>query len=94
MVFEWDEAKNRRNEQKHGISFELAREVFFDPLCLTICDSSSAAEERFWTIGSLPNLVVLLVVHTIRFQGGEEITRIISARRASRKERKYYEEMD
>jgi uncharacterized DUF497 family protein len=94
MVFEWDATKNRRNEQKHGISFELAREVFFDPLCLTISDPSSAAEERFWTIGSLPNLVVLVVVHTIRFEHGQEITRMISARRATRKERKFYEEMD
>jgi uncharacterized protein len=94
MVFEWDETKNRRNEQKHGISFELAQEVFFDPLCLTIADQSSTAEERFWTIGSLPNLAILVVVHTIRFQRGQEVTRIISARRATRKERRFYEEME
>jgi uncharacterized DUF497 family protein len=67
IVFEWDETKNRRNEQKHGISFELAREVFLDPLCLTIADPAYADEERFWTIGSLPNLVILVVVHTMRF---------------------------
>lgn len=94
MVFEWDETKNRRNEQKHGISFELAREVFLDPLCLTIADPAYADEERFWTIGSLPNLVILVVVHTMRFQHEQEITRIISARRATRNERKFYEEME
>lgn len=94
MVFEWDEGKNRRNEQKHGISFELAREVFLDPLCFTIADPSSAAEERFWTIGTLPNLVILVVVHTTRFQREQEIIRIISARRATRKERRFYEEME
>jgi uncharacterized protein len=94
MVFEWDETKNRRNRKKHGISFELAQEVFFDPLCLTIADPSSSAEERYWAIGRLPNLVVLVVVHTVRFRGGEELIRIISARRATRRERTFYEEME
>jgi uncharacterized protein len=94
MVFEWDEIKNRRNEQKHGISFELAREVFLDPLCLTIADPSSGDEERVWTIGSLPNLVILVVVHTVRLHRGQEVTRIISARRATRKERIFYEEVE
>ena len=92
MRFEWDEAKSRHNRQKHGISFEVAKEAFSDPFCLTIRDSSRSDEERFWTMGRLENLVIVVIVHTMRDEGGEEVTRVISARKATPRERRFYEE--
>ncbi len=92
MRFEWDENKSRLNRKKHGISFAIAVEVFADPFCLTIPDRTVRNEERFWTVGRLENLIILVVVHTSRNEQGEEITRIISARKATPRERKFYEE--
>ena len=80
------------NRKKHGISFEIATEVFVDPFCLTIPDQTGQGEERFWTIGRLENLVILVVVHTAHDERGEETARIISARKATPRERRYYEE--
>lgn len=94
MRFEWDENKSRLNRKKHGISFALAKEVFTDPFCLTLSDPTVQGDERFWTIGRLENLVIVVVVHTTRDEHGEEITRIISARKATPRERTYYEEAD
>jgi uncharacterized DUF497 family protein len=94
MRFEWDEGKSRQNRKQHGISFEIATEVFSDPFCLTIADQTFQSEERFWTIGRLENLAVLVVVHTTQGEHGEEITRIISARKATPRERRFYEEAD
>lgn len=94
MRFEWDERKNKANRKKHGVSFEVASEVFSDSFCLTIQDREIGAEERFWTIGRVANLIVLVVVHTSRDESGEEITRIISARKATPRERQFYEEAD
>jgi uncharacterized protein len=93
--FEWDEKKSRLNRTKHGISFEIAVEVFTDPFSLTIEDRISGDEQRFWTIGRLKRLLLLVVVvHTTRLEHGEEITRIISARKATPTERKAYEKTD
>ena len=94
MRFAWDENKSRLNRKKHGISFALAKEVFTDPFCLTIPDLTVQREERFWTIGRLKNLVIVVVVHTTRDEHGEAVTRIISARKATPRERTYYEETD
>jgi uncharacterized DUF497 family protein len=94
MRFAWDENKSRLNRKKHGISFALAKEVFTDPFCLTIPDLTVQREERFWTIGRLQNLVIVVVVHTTRDEHGEAVTRIISARKATPRERTYYEEAD
>ncbi|MBZ5511945.1 MAG: BrnT family toxin [Acidobacteriia bacterium] len=94
MRFAWDENKSRLNRKKHGISFALAKEVFTDPFCLTIPDLTVQREERLWTIGRLENLVIVVVVHTTRDEHGEEVTRIISARKATPRERTYYEEAD
>lgn len=92
MRFEWDERKNRGNRRKHRISFELAVEVFNDPLCLTIPDQIVDGEERLWTLGSVGGEnIVVVVVHTIRDEGGEEIIRVLSARKATPRERKFYE---
>jgi uncharacterized DUF497 family protein len=94
VLFQWDEAKNRRNKRKHKISFELAREAFLDPFCLTVPDENSSQEERFWTIGRLANSGIIVVVHTFKEHEGEELIRIISARKATPGERKLYEEVD
>ena len=89
LNFEWDEAKARSNLAKHSVSFEEAATVFSDPLSRTIPDPAhSRVEDRFIIIGRSHQQKLLVVVHTER---GDNI-RIISARRASRRERKCYEE--
>ena len=89
LTFEWDERKAKRNLKKHGVSFEEAATVFGDPLSLTIDDPlHSKHEERFVTMGESVRRRILVVVHTER---GDNI-RIISARVATRRERKAYEE--
>jgi len=90
LTFEWDERKARSNLGKHGVTFEEAATVFGDRLSLTIPDPEhSLTEERYITIGKALTRKLLVVVHTDR---GDNI-RIISARRASRRERKFYEEV-
>ena len=89
LTFEWDANKARTNQVKHGISFEEASTVFGDPRSLTIPDPvHSAVENRFVIIGASYRGKLLVVVHTER---GDNI-RIISARGASRRERRDYEE--
>ena len=89
LSFEWDENKAKSNLAKHGVSFAEATTVFGDPQSLTIPDPEhSQTEDRFVSMGSSHRQKLLVVVHTER---GDSI-RIISARRASRKERKSYEE--
>ncbi len=89
LLFEWDPDKARRNIKIHGISFDEASTAFKDTLSLTIHDPlHSDEEERFILIGNSTRNHLLVVVHTDR---GERI-RIISARKATQKERKQYEE--
>ena len=94
--FTWDETKNRSNQRKHdGISFEVAARVFLDPLRLSRPDRVEGGEVRWQTVGIVHGVVVLLVAHTIVEDGqdhdpSEEI-RIISARRATPRERRHYE---
>ena len=89
LTFEWDANKARTNLAKHGIGFEEASTVFGDNLSLTIPDPlHSEVEDRFVTVGTSHRGKLLVVVHTER---GENI-RIISARPASRREQKSYEE--
>ena len=89
LSFEWDENKAKSNLAKHGVSFEEASTVFGDPLSLTIPDPAhSQAEDRSIIVGNSHRRKLLVVVHTER---GDNV-RIISARRASRRERKSYEE--
>jgi len=92
MIFEWDEKKNRRNRAKHGVSFEAARLVFEDPHAVGVADRAEEGEERWKTVGMPAGVVLLPVVHTHREEGGEEYVRIISARKATARERKIYEE--
>lgn len=91
LTFEWDERKASRNLGKHGISFDKASTVFGDPLSLTIPDPlHSDAEDRLVTIGHSDGGRTLVVVHSEK----GEVIRIISAREATRHEKKTYEEGD
>jgi uncharacterized protein len=90
--FEWDEAKAKANERKHGVSFEDAMLVFADPYALVEQDRAVDGEVRWQTLGLVGGIVLLLVAHTVRDEQEDEIIRIISARRAVRKERKRYDE--
>jgi uncharacterized DUF497 family protein len=91
MRFEWDESKNQRNLLKHRVSFETAALAFDDPYALTQRDELSGEEERWVTLGSASPATLLFVVHTWRGRS-EEVVRIISARPATPRERKRYEE--
>ncbi len=91
MRFEWDAGKSRINLSKHQVSFEMAREVFGDPLHLSIQDRVVEGEQRWQTIGTVGGVVLLIVAHTYRDDGDDEVIRIISARKATRKERRDYE---
>ena len=89
--FEWDPDKAERNLRKHGVSFEVASRVFVDPLALTVLDRVEAGEQRWQTIGLVDGVLVLLVAHTLReSEAGDEIIRLISARKAVPTERKRY----
>ena len=90
MRFEWDEAKNRSNFKKHGINFETAVVVFEDPYALSELDRIIEGEERWQTIGNAA-LHLMLVAHLWWDENGEEVIRLISARRASAAETKAYE---
>lgn len=85
--FEWDEDKAHANIQKHGVTFEEAAEVFFDPFYQT-GDVSRDDEQRDFVLGYSSSERILLTVYVER----RERTRIISARPATRAERRLYEE--
>ncbi len=88
LSFEWDIKKAESNERKHAITFDEASTVFADPLSLTIHDPlHSEDEERFVIIGGSHKNRMLTVVHTER----DDNIRIISARKATKNERSYYE---
>ena len=89
MKFEWDPRKADSNLKKHGVSFQEAASVLGDTLSITYYDPDhSAREHRFITVGTARAGRVLIVAHTDR---GDNI-RIISARKTTRRERRYYEE--
>jgi uncharacterized protein len=90
LGFEWDPEKAKANEQKHGVRFEEARTVFFDPLSITISDPNAVDEERYVTIGQSESGRTVVVVSCER---GDTI-RIISARLATRRERNFYEQAE
>jgi uncharacterized DUF497 family protein len=100
MRYEWDEQKNRLNRRKHRISFEMAALVFEDECCLVRPDRvDEAGEQRWHAIGAAqlgPDAAaVLFVVHVYREEiDGEEITRIISARRANKDDFRRYQEQE
>jgi len=90
--FEWDEGKNRANLAKHKISFETAKLVFDDPFALSIQDRFIDDEERWQTSGMIDDVILIVVAHTWTDDEGDEVIRLISARKATRIERKGYEE--
>lgn len=91
MIFEWDKDKNRINKEKHKLSFETAKDVFLDPNMLCKFDRTKDGEQRWHAIGYIEQELVILMAYTARMQGEKDVIRIISARKASRKERKLYE---
>ena len=92
--FEWDPQKARENATKHDVSFELAATVFRDPIHVAVYDEQhSESEERWATLGRAENGNLLVVVHTFEESGGTSARiRIISARDATRRERRDYED--
>ena len=86
MKFDWGHAKNEANLEKHGISFDEAKHIFDGPILTRADDRQDYGENRDISLGALLPDAVLVVVHTER---GDKI-RLISARRANRRERKLY----
>jgi len=89
LTFEWDQTKDKLNIKKHGVSFEEASTIFGDPFSLTIFDEGhSLREDRFITVGKSYKGKIIVVVHADRRTN----VRIISARPATRQEKKQYTE--
>ncbi len=92
MKYEWDDNKNIINQKKHGVSFEEAIEVFDDALQISKLDHRfNYFEERWIIIGTTKKEHILVVANLFFSDDGEEIIRIISARKANNSERKIYE---
>lgn len=92
MKFEQDREKEKTNIKKHGVTFEQASFVFADRYALNKYDEEHSEDEDRWIIlGKSFNEVLLLVVHTFRNKDGVEYTRIISARKATKKEKQAYQ---
>ena len=89
LQFEWDEHKNRLNIAKHQVSFDEAKTVFFDVYARVIDDPDhSDTENRFIILGISQKLHLLVVCHCYRLN--DEVIRIISARKATKNEARYY----
>ena len=89
MSFNWDDKKNGSNKRKHGVSFEEAQTVFFDDRAIEYTDEvHSDTEDRFLMLGRSYQLRVLVVCHCVR--ESKTVIRIISARKATPKERSVY----
>ena len=90
LEFDWDENKNKANIKKHKISFEEAKEVFYDDNAILFDDPDhSDYEERFLIIGRISNLNIYVVSHCYR--ENDDVIRLISARKATKKEKGIYE---
>jgi uncharacterized DUF497 family protein len=92
LRFEWDLEKARSNLRKHGVSFEIAIRAFSDPFALTDQDRIEDGEYRWQTTGAVDGVLVLLVAHADREEDGIEVIRVISARPATKVERRRYEQ--
>lgn len=93
MTFEWDDEKNEANKRKHGVSFETAALIFEDPSRIEFVERVNGGEERWHAIGAVRgSFLFLTVVHTYTEIEEEPVIRIISARRATRRETKLYAE--
>jgi hypothetical protein len=87
MIYEWDEAKNRSNFAKHGLDFADAKQVLTGPCVTFVDDRFDYGEKRLITLGLLASRVVV-IAHAPR---GEDKTRIISMRKANRREQRIYQ---
>lgn len=91
MKFEWDHLKEKANIEKHKVAFTDAAYIFADKYILNSFDEEHSEDEDRWvSIGQTPNGEILTVVHTYRKIEGEERIRIISARKATKKEGRQY----
>lgn len=88
---EWDPRKSESNRRKHGYDFEFVTLVFYDTLRRTEIEGNEHGEIRWRTIGEIDGRV-FVIFHTIREESDVEIYRIISARKATPRERKVYTE--
>ncbi len=89
ISFFWDDRKNIANQKKHRVSFEGAQSVFFDENAIEYYDPDhSESEDRFLMLGLSYKVRILVVSHTLR--GDETEIRVISARKATKKEQKAY----
>ena len=91
--FEWDPYKARQNLRKHKVSLERGAEVFLDPLAISIYDDEHSSDEDRWiTIGKDQANLILVIVHTFQEENIDNCRiRLISARKATKKEIKHYE---
>ena len=89
--YEWDENKNQSNISDHGFDFETGQQVFNAPFVAIFVESVKDGEERWHAIGIVEKIMLIVVVHTYRYDGTDEVIRIISRRRTTRNERKLYE---
>lgn len=88
LKFEWDYTKAKANKKKHQITFQEASTIFFDPLSDTFYDPGHSIDEnRYITIGMSEFMNILVVAYTYK----NDIIRIVSARKATKRERRYYE---
>lgn len=88
MKFEWDPQKEKTNQKKHGVSFDEAVDAISCELVVVLKEDSESGEERYVYLGMCKKLNILVVVVAYP---DEQITRIISARKANKRERKFYE---
>ena len=89
VTFEWNQSKDQLNQKKHGVSFEEAKSVFFDDYAVQFYDEEhSSDEDRFIMLGMSDQHRILVVCHCEK--ESHSIIRIISARRATKKERAFY----
>lgn len=89
LRFEWDENKSRSHIAKHKVSFETAISVFDDQHALSVPDRVVEGEERWQTLGMIAG-IVLIVAHACSDEEGDEVIRVISARKATPSERRAY----
>jgi uncharacterized protein len=94
MRFDWDDRRAASNYNKHGVLFETAAEIFSDPHLILLPDRVVEGEERWQAVGIAASCWLLTVVHTAQDPDGDLVVRIISARKATRHERRAYEEED
>jgi uncharacterized protein len=95
MIFEWDETKDIANQRKHGLSFQRASRMFADPLRVSKVERIEGGEVRWQTFGVIEDILLVMVAHVVWDSDlGAETIRIISARRATKQERRIYENED